>query len=171
MVILGLFITRRRRMLLLAAVRSALLDTLRHRPLHTLQQPISNPTQLIGTFDMQQFMINQLLIKRNHGRGTDATSTQTSGGIQNGGIGHQTGIQGHKEVVGRTQFNLYLGIFQYASQRRIGLERLGWVGATKQFEVVIDKGQGRGWVDVPVQIPEHDGFHLRHVEGTERSAR
>ena len=171
MIVLGLVIARRCRMLLLAAVRAPLVNILRHWSLHTSQQPVSNPTQVVGTFDMQQFMIDQLLIKRNHGRGTDATSTQTRGGVQNGSIGHQTGIQGHKEVVGRTQFNLYLGIFQYASQRRIGLERLGWVGATKQFEVVIDKGQGRGWVDVPVQIPEHDGFHLRHVEGTERSAR
>ena len=158
-------------MLLLAAVRSPLIKILRHRSLHTLQQPVPNPTQMVGTFDMQKFMIDQLLIKRNHGRGTDPTSTQTSGSIQNGSIGHQTGIQGHKEVVGRAEFNLDLGIFQYTSQRRIGLERLGWIRTTKQFQVVVDKGQGRWWVDVPVQIPEHDGFHLRHVERTERSAR
>ena len=132
---------------------------------------------MVGTLDADEFVIDQRLVEGNQRRGTDLPLSQTGGGVEDGGIGHQTGIDRHKEVVRRALFDLYLGIFEDTAQRRVAFARGGLAivataggGANpEKFEVVLDEGQRRRGVDVPAQVAEQYRLHVRHVEGIERS--
>ena len=78
---------------------------------------------MVGTLDADEVVIDQRLVEGNQRRGPDPPLSQTRGGVEDGGIGHQTGIDGHEKVVRRAQVDLDLGIFEDAAQRRVAFAR------------------------------------------------
>ena len=78
---------------------------------------------MVGTLDANKFVIDQRLVEGNQRRGTNSSLSQTRGGVEDGGVGHQAGIDVHEEVVRRAQVDLDLGIFEDAAQRRVAFAR------------------------------------------------